>query len=270
MLRSIWKASLIASTLAALATPGAHADILTPPPHEKTFTADFGKFTVGIRDESINRIAPLNGTSREALVSNVVYGRVPAPAGGVLQTGYAVGCAVRLDIGQLGTDPTLEYGVLGPQQNYATDQSHSHTGDQSQSRTTEQSQSNTQAQSQPGGPLAQSQTQQSGQAQTQQSGQAQTQQSGQLQEWRGAIPHVTVDPGPNLMLQVKPGDVKDVLVGNPKNLIPGKTVRIVTRDLHIAVDGCIGPVTIREFTYVYAKTPEVDDSGAVFGDPVSL
>ncbi|MGN2638416.1 MspA family porin [Nocardia takedensis] len=36
------------------------------------------------------------------------------------------------------------------------------------------------------------------------------------------------------------------------------------------VDSCAGPVTIRQYTYVEARTPEVDDSGAVFGEPLRL
>ncbi|MET7770249.1 MspA family porin [Nocardia sp. NPDC005366] len=246
---------MTASALAVLPASAAHADIATLPPHEKTFSSMFGSFTVGVRDEAIQRIAPLNmiGTTQEALVSNVAYGRVDGPAGGVLKTGYAVGCAVKIDSGSVGAEPTLEAGVEGPQQNYATEQAQSRTTEQSQSRTTEQSS-----------------TGESVQSQTRQSGQAQTQESGQVQERQGVKPHVTVDPGPILALNLKPGDVQDIAIGEGKELIPGKTVQIVTRDYHIKVDDCLGPVTIRQFTYLYARSPEVDDSGAVFGDPTSL
>ncbi|MRH90041.1 hypothetical protein GFY24_21800 [Nocardia sp. SYP-A9097] len=45
---------------------------------------------------------------------------------------------------------------------------------------------------------------------------------------------------------------------------------MVIRDFHISVNQCAGPVSIRQYTYLYAKSAEVDDSGAVFGDPTWL
>ncbi|WP_185757086.1 MspA family porin [Nocardia bhagyanarayanae] len=279
----------------------------------------FGRFMVGARDEVVNRIAPLNmvGTTREALVSVVAYGRIDGPAGGLLTTGYAVGCGVEIDEGAVGVESSLEVGFEGPRPKYGWEQEQANTLEQSQSRTQEQSQSRTQEQSRSrtqeqsqsrtqeqsqsrtqeqssSGESAQAQTQQSGQARTQQSGQAQTQESGQAQtqesgqaqtqqsgqaqtqqsrQWQeleGVNPQVAVDPGPVLILTLSPGEVKDVLIGEPKEIIPDTTVQIITRDYHIAVNNCAGPVTIRQFTYVYARSPEVDDSGAVFGDPISL
>lgn len=65
-----------------------------------------------------------------------------------------------------------------------------------------------------------------------------------------------------LSVDLAPGGVKDVPVAD-KELLPGKTVQIVVRDFHIAVNQCAGPVSIQLYAYMYAKSPETDDSGAV-------
>ncbi|MFD6396509.1 MspA family porin [Nocardia sp. NPDC060249] len=247
--------SYIASALALLSQPTAHADTVNLPPHEKTFESDMGSFTVGTHDEVIYRIAPLNGspTSREALVSTVAYGRLDGQAEGVLRTGYSVACAARIDAVLPGIDPTTEFDLQGPQQNSATEQV--------QRQATEQAQSQT---------LEQSSTGESVQSQTQESGQVQEFESGQVQEYNGFVPSIALDPGLFLELELQPGDITNVDIGEGKPLIPGKTVRIVTRDFHIKVDNCAGPATIRQYTYVQTRTPEVDDSGAVFGDATGL
>lgn len=271
MLGTIRTLGFTVSVLALLPTPAAHADIATLPPHEKTFESAFGSFTVGVRDETINRIAPLNavGTTREALVSNVAYGRVDGQAGGILRTGYTVGCGVKIQQGSIGSEPTLETGIEGPRQNYGTEQAQSGTFEQGQSRTTEQAQARTTEESSTGESV-EVETEESGQSQTQESAQAFTQEFGQFQELEGVNPHLTLDPGPFLALNLEPGAVEDIVIAEGKELIPGRTVQIVTRDFNIKVNNCLGPVSIRQFTYVYAKSPEIDDSGAVFGDPFSL
>ncbi|GAB2556613.1 MspA family porin [Nocardia heshunensis] len=182
----------------------AHADIVTLAPHERTYQSTFGSFTVGNRDEVINRIAPLNqvGTTREAMVSNMSYARVDGIAGGQLKTGYHVGCSVTLPNGNLGAIPQVYV---------------------------------------PSGNLSQS-------------------------------PALQII-GPNIQVPMSvnlaPGEVKDIAVAD-KDLIPGKQVQIIIRDFHIAVNQCAGPVSIRQYTYIYAKSAETDDSGAVFGDPTWL
>ncbi|MEV6070812.1 MspA family porin [Nocardia sp. NPDC052001] len=199
---------LLASGIALCSSPTAQADVITMPAHERTYPSPFGSFTVGNRTESVNRIAPLNqvGTTREALVSNVAYGRVDGVAGGQLKTGYHVGCSVNLLNGNLGAIPQ----VYAPTAN---------------------------------------------------------------------IP-IVPDPGlglavigPNIQVpmsvNLSPGEVKDIPVAD-KDLLPGKEVQIVIRDFHIAVNQCTGPVSIRQYTYLYAKSAEVDDSGGVFGDPTWL
>ncbi|AYF75629.1 hypothetical protein D7D52_19230 [Nocardia yunnanensis] len=185
-------------------TPPTRADIETLAPHERTYQSTFGSFTVGDRDEVIDRIAPLNqvGTTREAMVSNMAYARVDGLAGGQLKTGYHIGCSVSLPNGNLGAIPQVYV---------------------------------------PSGNLAQS-------------------------------PSLQVI-GPNIQVPMSvnlaPGEVKDLEVAT-KDLLPGKQVQIIVRDFHIAVNQCAGPVSIRQYTYVYAKSAETDDSGAVFGDPTWL
>ncbi|MFF2392141.1 MspA family porin [Nocardia sp. NPDC058114] len=247
--------SYAVSALAILSQPTAHADIVNLPPHEKTFESSMGSFTVGTHDEVINRIAPLNSTptSREALVSTVAYGRLDGQAEGLLKTGYSVGCPARIGAVLPGIDPTTEFGLEGPQQNSATEQVQRQATEQAQSQTVEQSSSG-----------------ESVQSQTQESGQVQEFESGQVQEFSGILPSIAIDPGLFLELDLQPGDITNVDIGDGKPLIPGKTVQIVTRDFHIKVDNCIGPATIRQYTYVLTKTPEVDDSGAVFGEPTTL
>ncbi|WP_165914838.1 MspA family porin [Nocardia alba] len=231
--------SYAVSALAILSQPTAHADNIILPPHEKTFESSMGSFTVGTHDEVIYRIAPLNitPTSREALVSTVAYARLDGQAEGVLKTGYSVGCPARLGAVLPGIDPTTEFDLEGPQQNYATEQAQSSTVERASSGETVESQ---------------------------------TQESGQVQEFNGVTPAIAVDPGLFVELELQPGDITNVDIGEGKPLIPGKTVQIVTRDFHIKVDNCVGPATIRQYTYVLTRTPEVDDSGAVFGEPAVL
>ncbi|WP_405497949.1 MspA family porin [Nocardia sp. NBC_00511] len=197
---------LLALSLSAAlcATTPARADIDTLPPHERTYASTFGSFTVGNRDEFVNRIAPLNmvGTTRESLVSSIAYARVDGIAGGSLKTGYTVGCAVTLQNGNVGAIPQVYV---------------------------------------PSATVGQSPT-------------------------VGIIgPNIQVPMSVNLA----PGEVKDVPVAD-KDLMPGKEVSIVIRDFHITVNSCTGPVAIRQYTYIYVKSAETDDSGAVFGDSTWL
>lgn len=187
----------------------AQADVVTLDPHERTFQSAFGSFTVGNQNETINRIPPLNmvGTSREALVSNVAYGRVSGVAGGSLKTGYHVGCSVNLNNGTAGLAGQAN---LGPPWGVGVPPNPTTLG--------------------------------------------------------GGTPW-SITPSANLNLA--PGEIKEVPVAD-KDLLPGGTVSIVVRDFHITVNSCAGPVSIREYTYVYAKSATVDDSGAVFGDPIWL
>ncbi|MQY25468.1 hypothetical protein NRB56_10250 [Nocardia sp. RB56] len=202
---------MMALTAAAVAVgvgsaPPATAEIVPMAPHERSFESPFGGFTVGTRDETINRLPPMNmvGTTREALVSLVSYASIEGPAGGVLRTGYHVGCAVAVTLATLGSQ-SEELGGF------------SYT---------------------PG--------------------------ATNPYNFNGYIA-----PEPLATVNIAPGEVKEVQLAE-KELIPGKTVSTIIRDFHIIVNACEGPVTIRQYAYVYAKSAEVDDSGAIFGDPAWL
>ncbi|MEV6773127.1 MspA family porin [Nocardia sp. NPDC051030] len=83
------------------------------------------------------------------------------------------------------------------------------------------------------------------------------------------VPSVTFNPNFIATINLNPGEVKELAVAD-KDVAPNITASIVIRDFHIVVNQCTGPVTIRQYTYLYAKSAEVDDSGAVFGDPTWL
>ncbi|WP_239004113.1 MspA family porin [Nocardia panacis] len=167
-------------------------------PHERSFVAPGGdiQFVVGAREEFISRLPPLNqmGTTREALVSVVGYGKADGAAAGKLRVGYHVGCAATIGPLTLGATPHLLLGL-------------------------------------------------------------------------GAGP--SVDPAPTIALNLNPGEVKEVPIVD-KDIVPGKLTQLSVRDFHIVVNSCSGPVSIREYTYADVKSAEVDDSGAVFGDPTWL
>lgn len=190
---------LLSAGAALCLAPPSQAEIITLAPHERTYQSPFGSFTVGHRNEFVNRIAPLNqvGTSRESLVSTAAYGRIDGMAGGVLKVGYHVGCAVAISMGTLGVTSAEPLG-LNP-----------------------------------------------------------------------ANPTLTVDPGPLATVNLTPGEIKEIPVAE-KEIAPGVTGTIMVRDFHIVVNSCTGPVSIRQYTYLYTKSAEVDDSGAVFGDPTWL
>ncbi|MGN2640303.1 MspA family porin [Nocardia takedensis] len=182
--------------------PRATAEIVPMPPHEKTFVSPNGiSFMVGNRDETINRIPPLNmmGTTREALVSGVAYGRLDGGTAGKLRVGYHVGCAVEIGGSTIGVTPNFYYydPDLDPGNN---------------------------------DPLA---------------------------------------IAPVATLNLNPGQVTDVAMME-KTMVPGKQINLGVRDYHIRVNSCTGPVTLRQYTYVYLESEDTDDSGAVFGDSTWL
>ncbi|MEV6429729.1 MspA family porin [Nocardia sp. NPDC051463] len=192
----------MAALSSVTSAPRAEAEIVAMPPHEVTYASPLGgDLMVGNRDETINRIAPLNmvGTTREALVSGIAYGKVDG-GGGKLRVGYHVGCAVTVGAGTLGGTPDIIFGY-DPE-------------------------------------------------------------ADELTPW-------LLNPNPVVTLNLTPGEVAEVPVAE-KDMIPGKLIQTVVRDFHLKVNTCTGPVAIRQFTYVIASSPEVDDMGAVFGDPTWL
>ncbi|MFI6216157.1 MspA family porin [Nocardia brasiliensis] len=189
--------TVMACASVATFAPSAGAEVLSMPPHEKTYVAPGDsamKFTVGSREEKIHRIPPLNfmGTTREALVSTIAYGKLDGATAGKLRMGYHVGCAVTIGAGTLGATPDV---IIA--QNPA------------------------------------------------------------------------FNPNPVATLNISPGEVGEIAIAE-KEMIPGKLIQLSVRDFHIRVNSCTGPVTLRQYAYVDSKSPEVDDSGAVFGDPTWL
>ncbi|MGI5216850.1 MspA family porin [Nocardia sp. CA-290969] len=83
-----------------VAAPAGNAEVVYLPPHEKTFHSEGGPtFVVGHRNETINKVLPLNasGTVREVFLSGEAYSSVDWGGGGDLRVGYHVGCAVELN-----------------------------------------------------------------------------------------------------------------------------------------------------------------------------
>ncbi|TLF82340.1 MspA family porin [Nocardia cyriacigeorgica] len=88
-------------------------------------------------------------------------------------------------------------------------------------------------------------------------------------------PSVSASIGPSMSagigfgLSITPGKIVDVEVGE-KALTPGGPGYLVSRDFHLLVQGCGGPLTIRAYTKITADSPAVTGNGAVFGDPIVL
>lgn len=200
MRAAAWTILLVVGCVLGAGMPSAGAEIVPMAPHEKSFQSDAGNFTVGTRDETINRIPPLNqvGMTREALVTETSYATVSTP--GVLLTGYHVGCAMELSDIMFGAWTLPFVGNI------------------------------------PGAPVQ---------------------------------PSGLLEPAPIVTMDLMPGQVWDVPMAE-KQLVPGKPATSTVRDFHIVVNHCTGPVSIREYAYVYVGTEDSDDSGAVFGDSTWL
>ncbi|MCP2289229.1 MspA family porin [Nocardia amikacinitolerans] len=89
------------------------------------------------------------------------------------------------------------------------------------------------------------------------------------------LPGVDVSVGPYLSagigvdLSLTPGKVVDVPVGE-KELLPGSTGYVFSRDRRVHVEDCAGPLTVQAYAIITAETPEVTAEGAVFGDPFTM
>ncbi|MEU1983644.1 MspA family porin [Nocardia sp. NPDC019395] len=115
------KKKILLSFVAALSAVGllageAGAEVLRLPAHEQSIsTPDGWRVAVGHRDETANRVPPLNGigTTREVFVTNQAYGRLGGAGsqleGAVLKTGYHLGCAV--DIGSVTLGASVTAGI---------------------------------------------------------------------------------------------------------------------------------------------------------------
>ncbi|WP_194817455.1 MspA family porin [Nocardia sp. XZ_19_385] len=75
-----------------------------------------------------------------------------------------------------------------------------------------------------------------------------------------------LDAGMGIDLSLTPGKVVDLPVGE-RELLPGSTGYVFSRDRRVHVENCAGPLTIRAYAIVTVDSPEVTADGAVFGDP---
>lgn len=75
------------------------------------------------------------------------------------------------------------------------------------------------------------------------------------------------DLGPTVSVNVGPGSVSDVPLLT-KEVVSGVPARIMMRDVHLVVNGCIGPAVVRQYTLMQLHTDSLDDIGVVYGDPL--
>ncbi|WP_194852880.1 MspA family porin [Nocardia sp. SYP-A9097] len=91
----------------------------------------------------------------------------------------------------------------------------------------------------------------------------------------GVTPSASVDISPKIggsvgfTLAITPGKIADIKLGE-KQIPPGGTGYIVTRDYRITADGCGGPLTVQAYTIIEATSSEVDAADWVMGDPVVM
>ncbi|WP_169810896.1 MspA family porin [Nocardia amikacinitolerans] len=79
----------------------------------------------------------------------------------------------------------------------------------------------------------------------------------------------SVSGGVGVEISLTPGKIADVGSGS-KDLRGGSRGSLVNRDFYIQVSGCAGPLLVRPYAKTEVHSPDVDASGAVFGDPIIL
>lgn len=67
---------------------------------------------------------------------------------------------------------------------------------------------------------------------------------------------------------LKPGTITDIPFGT--KALAGRHGSITSDQVHIKIDGCLGPVSLRSYAIVNISTPTADNSLAVYGDPIYL
>ncbi|MFE7796181.1 MspA family porin [Nocardia sp. NPDC057440] len=88
-------------------------------------------------------------------------------------------------------------------------------------------------------------------------------------------PSASADLGPSLHagagidLSITPGKIEKFEVGT-KVLPSDSTGYLISRDFHLLVQNCGGPLTIRSYTIIEAQSPEADGRDAIYGDPIFL
>ncbi|WP_067861371.1 MspA family porin [Nocardia shimofusensis] len=89
------------------------------------------------------------------------------------------------------------------------------------------------------------------------------------------VPNLDLGVGPSLGaglgvdLTLEPGKVTDVPAGEHA-LTPGSDGYVYSRDRHIHVAGCGGPLTVQPYALITVDTTEVSAEGAVVGDPFTM
>lgn len=74
--------------------------------------------------------------------------------------------------------------------------------------------------------------------------------------------------GPSVSMQVKPGQITSLSLGEKQ--MQGSAATIAAHGVHVKVDGCWGPVSVRTFAMVAVSTDTSDDSVYVYSDPTWL
>ncbi|GAA1463381.1 MspA family porin [Williamsia maris] len=73
---------------------------------------------------------------------------------------------------------------------------------------------------------------------------------------------------PSISSTLKPGTITDIPLGTKK--LAAARGAITTDGIHIRVDGCLGPVTLRSYVTVAISTPANDNTINVYGRPHHL
>ncbi|WP_255219243.1 MspA family porin [Nocardia tenerifensis] len=69
-------------------------------------------------------------------------------------------------------------------------------------------------------------------------------------------------------MYLKPGTITTIPFGTKP--LAGRHASITSDQVHIKIDGCMGPVSLRSYAQVTISTPTADNSLAVYGDPIYL
>ncbi|MFF0498342.1 MspA family porin [Nocardia aobensis] len=69
-------------------------------------------------------------------------------------------------------------------------------------------------------------------------------------------------------VNLKPGTIADIPFRTKP--LAGRHGSITSDQVHIKIDGCLGPVSLRSYAQITISTPNADNSLAVYGDPIYL
>ncbi|QIS11866.1 MspA family porin [Nocardia arthritidis] len=69
-------------------------------------------------------------------------------------------------------------------------------------------------------------------------------------------------------VNLKPGTIANIPFGTKG--LTGRHGSITAEQVHIKIDGCLGPVSLRSYAVAKISTPTADNSVAVYGDPIYL